>query len=219
MAQRLNPPLTTPSSLQWDGNPQAPWRSVRSYFAVRQCRLCGKDMRPAMVNSTREGLVPEAETLFLKRECCGQSCAKKLKNPMTQAACRNKVSSTLRRIGHCPSVRGGNGSGPTKSEASLLAKLPVGEWVVGLAVPTLMGPPFGFPWHYKLDIANPIRKICIELDGGSHGSMVRQAQDKKKDAHLRALGWKVLRLSNTKSAELFSTCESVSTLRILRMAS
>ncbi|WP_370638500.1 endonuclease domain-containing protein [Deinococcus sp. 23YEL01] len=38
--------------------------------------------------------------------------------------------------------------------------------------------------------------VAVELDGSSHSSRSRQAQDQKKDALLRSLGWTVLRWSN-----------------------
>lgn len=218
MEPNSNARQTTQSLPGWDGDPLAPWRGVRSYFATKACELCGKEIRPLLINSKREGLIPEAETLFNKRRFCGNSCAKKSSNPMHSAEIRKKVSDTIKRIGHKPKVRGGNGMGITPTEQMLLAKLSK-DWVSGYVVKTLKRPSQGYPHHYKLDLALPSLQLCVELDGGSHGPLKRQMQDQKKDALLRALGWKVCRLSNTKAVEMFSTCESVDTHLILQMAS
>ncbi|WP_408605425.1 endonuclease domain-containing protein [Desulfobacula toluolica] len=51
------------------------------------------------------------------------------------------------------------------------------------------------PTCYKLDIANPELKIGVEIDGISHTGK-RRKLDQKKNAHLKSLGWQVLRLSN-----------------------
>jgi hypothetical protein len=53
----------------------------------------------------------------------------------------------------------------------------------------------GFPTHYKLDIAHPVRMIAIEVDGQSHNGK-RRLLDKKKDTMMVSLGWRVLRFSN-----------------------
>jgi very-short-patch-repair endonuclease len=87
-----------------------------------------------------------------------------------------------------------------------------------LAVKTLRKPPL-YPHCYKLDLANLEMKMGIELDGGSHLTLTRREQDQKKDALLRSLGWKVLRLKNSLARSLFITCESLDILAILRMAS
>jgi len=52
----------------------------------------------------------------------------------------------------------------------------------------------GYPSNYKLDLALPERRICIEVDGYSHHS--RKALDAKKDNMLRSMGWAVLRFWN-----------------------
>lgn len=46
--------------------------------------------------------------------------------------------------------------------------------------------------HYVLDFAHPEAKVDIEIDGSSHKE--RQAHDAKRDACLRGLGWKVIRI-------------------------
>src|SRR5574341_958378 len=219
MEQGSNAHQTTPSLPEWDGNPLAPWQSVRSYFALKTCAHCGTSFGPKVYEpGMSRGHRVESETQFSRKNFCGKSCAKKHQNPMHSQEARDKVASTLRKIGHAPPLRGGNGKGATPQELALFAKLE-GGWELGYVVKTLRRPAQGYPHHYKLDLAHPLKMLCIELDGGSHGSKDRQVQDRKKDALLRSLGWKVLRLSNEQARSLFSTCESVSTRRISRMAS
>ena len=53
------------------------------------------------------------------------------------------------------------------------------------------------PNHYKIDVANPNRKIAVEIDGGSHNGANRKTADARKDSRLAALGWRVLRYGST----------------------
>ena len=217
MERQSNAPETTQSLPKWDGDPLAPWRGVRACFAVKTCKVCGKEMRPYILKTGIHAGQPESEKLFLLRECCGKSCAKKLKNPMHSEASREKMVGTLKRIGHKPTVRGGNGKGLTNIQAKMLDVLGTG-WLAEYAEKTHKSPAQGYPYSYKIDIANPILGIAIELDGASHQSAKRRAQDEKKDGLLRSLGWKVLRMSNTQAEYVFTTSESKLILHILQTA-
>lgn len=62
------------------------------------------------------------------------------------------------------------------------------------------------PTSYKLDIANPLFMIAIEVDGGSHHARERQAQDRKKEQVLAGLGWTVLRCTNQDVTEHLADC-------------
>lgn len=53
-----------------------------------------------------------------------------------------------------------------------------------------------YPTCYKIDIANPILKIGIEIDGGTHQRKERKEQDLKKTILLTKYGWKILRYTN-----------------------
>jgi len=61
-----------------------------------------------------------------------------------------------------------------------------------------------------VDLAWPDRKLALEIDGSSHRMRARLAQDRKKDAVLEQLGWRVFRVSNGWIAEQkdlrFSIC-------------
>lgn len=121
---------------------------------------------------------------------------------MRSADVRAKVSATLRRIGHKPRIRGGNGTGPTPAEKALVAALGP-PWQTGLPVPTKVkrAPGCGYPTCYKLDVADESTKTCIEVDGPSHGTAARKAQDAKKTALLNGLGWTVYRVTNREVLE------------------
>lgn len=115
-------------------------------------------------------------------------------NPMAKASTRAVVSATLRAMGHKPSVRGGNGHGPTKAERRLLRALRGTKWqhVVATKIPRGLG----WPTNYKIDVAIPDLLLAVEVDGLSHSSIARQLQDGKKDRCLELIGWTVLRFSN-----------------------
>jgi hypothetical protein len=159
-----------------------------------------------------------SEVAFRAMKCCGKSCAKKLKNPMHSACARNRVSQTLKEIGHMPKTQGGNGRGLTAAQRLAVTMLGSG-WAPEYILKTKRKPYEGYPHHYKIDLANEVLKVAIEIDGGSHCSLERRAQDAKKDSLLRALGWRVLRLRNAEAQELFSTFGLRDIPRILQMAS
>ena len=52
------------------------------------------------------------------------------------------------------------------------------------------------PTCYKVDIADPARRLAIEIDGPSHNTKKWKFLDKRKTEVLNALGWSVLRFSN-----------------------
>ncbi len=116
------------------------------------------------------------------------------RNPMYRASVRRRVSETLRRIGHCPTVRGGNGAAPTEAELALQRMLGRAA-VLNYAVP-LGRRRRGYPSHYKLDVALPKLKFAVEADGKSHLEYGRRPADARKDRRLSSLGWTVLRFRN-----------------------
>jgi len=69
-------------------------------------------------------------------------------------------------------------------------------WQVEVVIPTHRRRGSGFPACYKVDIGNQELRIAIEIDGHSHGALIRKQQDRKKEAFLRSVGWTVLRFSN-----------------------
>lgn len=124
------------------------------------------------------------------------------RNPMKRADVRARVSTSLRAMAWMPPVRGGNGTGPTMPQMLLASAL---GWPMEVAVATGARAE-GYPTAYKLDIASEPLKIAIEVDGMSHRALDRQAQDAKKDAFLRSIGWTVLRFSNREVTERLAEC-------------
>ena len=129
------------------------------------------------------------------------------RNPMRLQDNRAKMAATLKRIRHSPPFRGGNGR-PIPEPQRLLADA-LG-WVVEYALPTKAGNRNGiYPNHYKLDIANLERRICIEVDGWSHCAIERRNQDAKKMEFLEARGWIVLRFTNQEVLTDVERCADV----------
>ena len=115
-------------------------------------------------------------------------------NPMYMPGVREKVSQTLRAMGHTFSERGGNGRGPSPCEALLLERLP--KDVYNHKVLTKMPRDSGYPPCYKIDLAFPKLKVGLEVDGTSHQSEEGRIRDAKKTELLNSLGWTVLRVRN-----------------------
>lgn len=133
------------------------------------------------------------------------------RNPFRDPTVREKGDRALRDRGY-PMLNGGNGTGPTVPQKMLADRL---GWQMEFVVPTKMPRNSGYPNHYKLDIAEPILMIAVEVDGQSHLSKARIAQDLKKDEFLEHCGWKVIRVRNE---DVLSDCEAVA-LRILSSTS
>jgi hypothetical protein len=114
------------------------------------------------------------------------------RNPMMIPGVREKLSVAL--SGRTFLARGGNGK-LTKPQLALhaLTALPM-EY----AIPTkpVLGKFSSLPKSYKVDLADPERKLAVEVDGNSHRTRKWKFLDKRKTSVLNALGWSVLRLLN-----------------------
>src|SRR6478672_8636190 len=161
----------------------------------RRCMWCREHLNPDDSTHARK-----AETLY-----CSNRCRVLSRNPMADADTRQRMSSTLRAIGHRPKVRGGNGQGMTEPQRKLLAELGTG-WVAEHVCPTGERKTGGVPSHYKLDLAYPALRLAVEIDGFSHTTLARQESDRRKEAWLLSHGWSVLRFSNQ---EVLSSTSSV----------
>ena len=125
------------------------------------------------------------------------------RNPMRSEETRQQVSRTLQEIGHQPKARGGNGR-PAPLPARMLSealRLPL-----EVPIRTYQRRGSGYPTCYKADLACTELKIAVEVDGPSHCSRIRQAQDRKKQAFLELLGWTVLRFTNREVMEHLEDC-------------
>ena len=111
-----------------------------------------------------------------------------------------KMKATLKRIGHKPRLRYGNGHGLTEPQRVLSEFL---GWPT--EVPITIGDG-ELPSAYSADIAHPTMKVCVEVDGGSHASLERRAADHQRDARLASVGWLTFRFSNRDAMELTADC-------------
>ena len=136
------------------------------------CTVCGKEiLKPTKSQKDR---FRSCGRCYCSRECSKKYCAEisrqcmiatnkkyasermKKNNPMSNPETREKVSQTLKRIGHKPKIQGGNGKPKTEPQILLSKKL---NWDMEYVVKTSQKKNSGFPNHYKLDIANPLLKI------------------------------------------------------------
>ena len=196
------------------------WRTERAFYAVKKCPCCLKQFRPRMKISKNGSVVSAvSESAWSKQECCSPSCSKRWKNPMHNNESKEKMKASLRRIGHAPAIRGGNGKLPSPAQLCLWHALGHG-WEMELPIKTHAGHLNGvYPNCYKVDIGNEKKKIAIEVDGSSHSASERLSQDFKKDEKLKELGWTVFRISNEDAMKMYITFESEDTLLISLMGS
>ena len=182
------------------------------------CLICGKNViceGPKGRSYVRKGRA-YCSTECMKKYCSHRSSVAmaktnrkyasermKKRNPMKRPEVRAKVSCTMKARGHKPIKQGGNGRGPTVPEKLLSDAL---GWQMQYIFVTKMGMGSGYPNHYKIDIANPTAKIAIEVDGGSHKALKKQAQDRKKEDLLKQRGWRVLRFTNEQVMEHLTAC-------------
>jgi hypothetical protein len=132
-------------------------------------------------------------------------------NPMRNIEARMKMAETLKKIGHKPIIRGGNGHGMTNPQSILFNRLTDSTILCTPEYPIKTGcrKNMGYPTCYKADIALTGHKIDIEVDGGSHMSLIRKQQDIKRDNFLNSIGWRVIRFSNNQILSNTDNCVSI----------
>lgn len=129
----------------------------------------------------------------------------KTKNPMWMLGVKEKMIQSSK--GKKFVVRGGNGSltAPQKKLHNATG-LKLEHPIVTAGVKHMFE---NIPNSYKVDLACLERKIAIEIDGNSHNGIKQKTLDKKKDAVLTALGWKVLRFSNSEVLNGLDHCVKI----------
>lgn len=162
-------------------------------YSKRSFVICTVDHK---IWTTNRGWIPAgqitvSDTLILETDAEVVQHGKQSKHSRKLASERQLANCTLR--GHI----GGNGRGLTLAEKSLLGVLQRHDenWKPGHVVPTGQKVKNGMPSRFMLDLAHPIEKICVEVDGSSHSN--RRDQDRRKEEFLMKLGWTVLRVSNS----------------------
>src|SRR5258706_1676888 len=175
------------------------WQEARRRFCDKSCSANWRMRQPVILSKVHNPQVA-AKRGKKKSAWYRSGSPKALKelerirnlNPMSDPNVRQEVCRILKAVKHKPSVRGGNGHGATLPQR-IMHKILGSKW--NMEYPLSLGKRIpGYPTHYKLDLANPEKKIAIEVDGFSHRS--RKKIDQKKDAKLASFGWKVLRFWN-----------------------
>ena len=87
--------------------------------------------------------------------------------------------------------RGGKGQGASPRELKVRDALGLKMHFV---LPTRKQRPF--PRHYTIDLADPSRRVAIEIDGPSHRLLSVKRSDARKARWLRSNGWTLIRVSN-----------------------
>ena len=193
-------------------------REKRQRFCSKSCSAKWRMSRPDFVASLHTPKRAEACRQAMQRLRRNPQAMEKLRryllsgrnpfrDPAKRAEARNKAHQKLAASGY-PMLNGGNGKGPTQPQLVLARLL---GWPMEYVVPTKGLP--GYPSHYKLDIANPERRIAIEVDGQSHSSKAGRAKDIKKTRFLESRGWTVLRFRNREVLQ-----DLTSVLKVIRQA-
>jgi hypothetical protein len=98
-------------------------------------------------------------------------------------------------------VKGGNGKELSLAHRVLLEELG-SDYVAEFVITTSdVACGKGYANHYKIDIADPKRKIAIEVDGPSHSNAVIKAKDAKKQKLIEMAGWTVYRYTNQQAIQ------------------
>lgn len=113
-------------------------------------------------------------------------------NPMANPVTRAKMAASL--MGRTFLARGGKGKMTVQQMAlheatGLPMEYPITTAAVKGKFPSL-------PHAYMVDLADPARKLAIEVDGKTHRLRKWKFLDARKTAVLNALGWSVLRFWN-----------------------
>src|ERR1035437_6148470 len=163
---------------------------------------CGSKARAAKVKNFGEKM----KKLFKEKGHPRQgkkdlACAKRMRenNPMSNPITLEKMRQKM--IGKTFLARGGNGE-LTVPQLKLAEStgLPV-EWVIKPERAKISGLFKSLPTCYKVDLANPLLKIAIEVDGETHKRKLWRFLDHRKKEVLNHEEWSVLRFKNEEVME------------------
>jgi hypothetical protein len=153
------------------------------------------DGRWVPAGEVRPGMMIQVETSATKSQVGKITTRGRQKLALAMSAKNEAGLMPTPTIRRAPVVRGGNGKGPTLAQKVLHEALGDGWTMEHVITTNAHARQLGAPNHYKIDLANPAEKFAIEVDGQSHRGS-RREQDGRKEACLRSMGWKVLRVSN-----------------------
>lgn len=174
-------------------------------MVTKTCPVCGEDFTIALSNEDRYQTCSMAcknkDTEYLNCKRCGKRfaprhnnskhyCSDACRRPVLMMACHNcgrefrtHPSDVNRRFCSIPCVR--QFMGETRLEARVRVALEM------LGVGFVQEYPFG---RWSIDFAIPERKVAVEADG-DYWHKILARRDAKRDAHMKASGWKVVRLA------------------------
>lgn len=165
-------------------------------FCSKSCR--SKQLyidRPELRESSRQSMNEIRQRPEVQRKLDQHLNSKS--NPFHDPVVKAKAKAALREKGYAH-LTGGNGQGLTVPQMLLQQRL---GWTAEYVVPTRAARNSGLPSHYKIDLAEPVLKIAIEIDGQSHEAIAAKERDAKKDSFLELRGWRVLRFKNREILE------------------
>lgn len=151
--------------------------------------LIGKRHPPERCESNRRGQLGKIQTPEHK-----QAIRDGVKVAMHQPDIRKRhidgLQEAFSHTEHGNNFTGGRGQPPSATTLAFAAVLcPAGYLMDEICI--LKGPGAN-AGHYTLDFGHPEAKVDIELDGSSHRG--REERDAQRDALLRSLGWKIIRI-------------------------
>lgn len=173
-------------------------------FCSKSCSAQWRMSRPEYVATLNTEKRRQASSETLKRVRTRPDVQAKLQqhlsgpnNPFKNPQTNRKAQIALREKTGYRHLNGGNGRGLTVPQRLLAERLgwPT-EYVISLGARRS-----GYPSHYKIDVAEPLLMVAIEIDGEGHKARIIAQADQRKTAFLESVGWTVLRFSNQEILE------------------
>lgn len=161
------------------GNEFTP-KDPRGIFCTRSCGARWKMKQPEIVSRmiTNKDL-----------EKAGRAISRGIRKNKKDMARRRMTGLKLKRKSWQSSMQQ-----PTWHEQRVLELFPESQW--GFTVRTGDSAKQGFVGYYKLDVAWPIAKLDVEIDGSTHDSAEQKIKDRERTKFLERQGWSVLRFTN-----------------------
>lgn len=169
-------------------------------------RMAQPERREVMVREHLPRMWAASRAAHIGKPSPSASARMKTNNPNQNPEWKKKMSALM--SGRTFLARGGNGKLTSQQESVANAlNLPMEYPIPTGPVKDLFK---SLPPCYKVDIADPTRKLAIEIDGPSHQTKKWKFLDKRKTEVLNALGWSVLRFSNQRvDTDLLSVLEEI----------
>ena len=167
---------------------------IARQFCGRSCSGKARMNTPEAKERSRTTMLrlrqrPDVQEALLRHLRSGSN---PLRNPRNQA----KAQVILRQMGY-PTLKGGNGQGLTVPQRILADRLGwPAEYPIGVNPRQR-----DLPSVFKLDLAEPVLKVGIEVDGHSHMGRKVKAADARKRHYLESRGWTVLHFWNKQILE------------------